>query len=259
MIDINELRRKYLESKAHEKGWVWTYYVRRPISFYLTIPFLYLNVSANKVTLLFMLTGIIGSLLLAIGDYRTFILGAVLIELAIILDCVDGNIARVKGKSILGNTLDTWAGEITLVLSMFMLGIGLSIRNNNLITLSIAEWFIPNIIIDVLNSNIFVYIGSISALSALSSWACKNSWRVISKNIDDIKPIPSKNSVIRMVENIFHYSGAYSITLLVFAIIDMLDIFLLLVLLVYGINLITTMYSIIRRARSLDRNKYYVS
>jgi hypothetical protein len=65
MIDINELKRKYLESKAHEKGWIWTYYVRRPASFYLTIPFLYLNVSANKVTLLFMLTGILGSLLLA--------------------------------------------------------------------------------------------------------------------------------------------------------------------------------------------------
>ncbi len=255
MIDVDELKRRYLESKAHEKGWIWTYYVRRPISFYLTIPFLYLNVSANKVTLLFMITGIVGSLLLAIGDYRTFILGAVLIELAIILDCVDGNIARIRGKSILGNTLDTWAGEITLVLSMFMLGIGLSTRND-LITLSIAEQLIPSIIIDSgLNSNIFIYIGSISALSTLSSWACKHSWRVISKNLDDIKLIPSKNIIIRAIENIFHYSGAYSITLLVFALVDMLDIFLLLVLLAYGINLITTMYGITRRARSLDNNK----
>jgi len=79
---------------------------------------------------------------LAIGSYEMFITGALLIELAIILDCVDGNIARVRGKSILGNTLDTWAGEITLVLSMFMLGIGLSNRDD-LITLSITKsWYL---------------------------------------------------------------------------------------------------------------------
>jgi phosphatidylglycerophosphate synthase len=258
MIDINELRRKYLESKAHEKEWVWTYYVRRPISFYLTIPFLYLNVSANKVTLLFMLTGIIGSLLLAIGDYKTFILGAVLIELAIILDCVDGNIARVKGKSILGNTLDTWAGEITLVLSMFMLGIGLS-KRDDLITLLITKELLFSIIsIDnIINSSIFIYIGFISALATLSAWAIKNNWQIIIKRIEGLVSTPRKDTFI--IENIFHYSGAYSITLLIFAVIDMLDIFLLLVLLVYGINLIITMYNIIRRARSLDRNKYYVS
>jgi len=53
--------------------------------------------------------------------------------------------------------------------------------------------------------------------------------------------MPRKSTFV--IENIFHYSGAYSITILVFAIIDMLDIFLLLVLLVYGANLITTMYS----------------
>ena len=191
-----------------------------------------------------MITGIIGSLLLAIGSYWMFIVGALLIELAIILDCVDGNIARVRGKSILGNTLDTWAGEITLVLSMFMLGIGLSNRDD-LITLSITKELVSSIIPmdNMINGSIFLYIGFISALSTLSGWACKHSWRVISRKLDDMKPIPSDKTISRVIKNIFHYSGAYSITLLVFAIIDMLDIFLLLVLLVYGINLIVTMYS----------------
>ena len=107
-ISVDDIRKRYLEAKAHEKGWIWTYYVRRPISYYLSVFFLYFNISANKVTMLFIITGILGSLLLAIGDYIMFILGALLIELAIILDCVDGNIARIKGTTILGNTLDTW-------------------------------------------------------------------------------------------------------------------------------------------------------
>ena len=189
-----------------------------------------------------MLTGIVGSLLLAIGSYEMFITGALLIELAIILDCVDGNIARVRGKSILGNTLDTWAGEITLVLSMFMLGIGLSNRDD-LITLSITKKLVSSIIPmdNMINSSIFLYIGFISALSTLSAWAIKNNWQVIIKRIKGLISMPRKSTFV--IENIFHYSGAYSITILVFAIIDILDIFLLLVLLVYGVNLITTMYS----------------
>ncbi len=138
-ISVDDIRKRYLESKTHEKGWVWTYYVRRPVSYYLAVFFLRLNISANKVTMMFIITGVIGSLLLALGDYVMSILGALLIELAIILDCVDGNIARVKGSTILGNTLDTWGGEITLILSMYML-VGLSTKDK-LVTLSILKDF----------------------------------------------------------------------------------------------------------------------
>lgn len=243
-IGIDELKKRYLETKAHEKGWILTYYVRRPISYYLAIFFLYLNLSANKVTLLFIFTGIIGSLLLALGDYTISILGALLIELAIILDCVDGNIARVKRPTILGNTLDTWGGEIILVLSMSMLGIGLSAKD---------QLFATTILLYVgLDSSIFVYIGFFAALSTLGAWAAKNNWQVIIKRIDGLISIPRRRTFI--IENIFHYSGAYSIIMIVFAILNLLDFFLLLVFVVYTINLIVILFSIVKRARELDNN-----
>ncbi|MEM0030011.1 MAG: CDP-alcohol phosphatidyltransferase family protein [Candidatus Nitrosocaldus sp.] len=249
-VSIDELRKKYLEAKAHEKGWIWTYYVRRPLSYYLAIFFLYLDISANKVTLLFIFTGIVGSLLLALGEYTMFILGALLIELAIILDCVDGNIARVRGSTTLGSILDVWGGEIILVLSMFMLGVGLTrLPNEDMTTLYILNNIIPNI-----NRNIFLYIGSLTAIISLASWATRNSWRVISKNLDDMKPTLDKNIMKKLIENIFHYSGAYSVTMLISAIFNMLDFFLLLVGLVYTINLFVIIYTIVKKAYSLDKN-----
>jgi phosphatidylglycerophosphate synthase len=243
-VSIDELKKRYLETKANEKGWIWTYYVRRPISYYLAIFFLYFDISANKVTLLFIFTGIIGSLLLAVGDYTISISGALLIELAIILDCVDGNIARVKRPTVLGNTLDTWGGEIILVLSMSMLGIGLSVKDDLLTITILREWG--------LDSSIYVYIGFFAALSTLGAWAAKNNWQVIIKRIDGLISMPRRNTFI--IENIFHYSGAYSITMLVFAVLNLLDIFLSLVFIVYTINLGATLFSIVKRARELDNN-----
>ncbi|SPC33793.1 CDP-alcohol phosphatidyltransferase family protein [Candidatus Nitrosocaldus cavascurensis] len=248
-VSIDELKKRYLETKAHEKGWIWTYYVRRPISYYLAIFFLYFDISANKVTLLFLFTGVIGSLLLALGDYIMFILGALLIELAIILDCVDGNIARVRGSTTLGSVLDVWSGEIILVLSLFMLGVGLSgLANENMITL-----YILNNIISTTNGNIFLYIGSLTAIVSLASWAARNSWRVISKNFDDMKPTINGNIMKKLIENIFHYSGAYSLTMLIAAIFNILDLFLLLVGSAYCVNLFVIMYTIIKKAYSLDK------
>ncbi len=249
-VSIDELRKKYLEAKAHEKGWIWTYYVRRPISYYLAIFFLYFDVSANKVTLLFLFTGIVGSLLLALGGYTMFILGALLIELAIILDCVDGNIARVRGSTTLGSVLDVWSGEIILVLSIFMLGVGLTgLANEGMITLYMLNNIIPNT-----NSSIFLYIGSLTAIVSLASWAARNSWRVISNNLDDMKPTIDKNIMKKLIENIFHYSGAYSVTMLISAIFNILDLFLLLVGLVYTVNLFVIIYTIVKKAYLLDKN-----
>ncbi|MEM2774714.1 MAG: CDP-alcohol phosphatidyltransferase family protein [Candidatus Nitrosocaldus sp.] len=202
--------------------------------------------SANKVTLLFIFTGVVGSLLLALGDYTMFILGALLIELAIILDCVDGNIARVKGSTVLGNTLDTWGGEITLVLSMSMLGIGLSTKDD-LLTIVILRDLSFHI-----ESGIFTYIGFFAALSTLAAWAVKNNWQVIIKRIEGLVSVPRRSTFI--IENIFHYSGAYSVTMLISAILNILDFFLLLVGLVYTINLFVIIYTIVKKAYSLDKS-----
>ncbi len=245
-ISLDDLRDKYLQTKSHEKGWIWTYYVRRPISYYLAIFFLYFNISANKVTLLFLFTGIIGSLLLAIGDYMMFIVGALLIELAIILDCVDGNIARVKGPTITGEILDIWGGGVILILSTFMLGIGLYNKGDSIVIDALYN-IIPNI-----HNVIFIYTGSIAALVTLAAWTARYTWRVISHNLEDMKATPANNIIKRGIENIFHYSGAYPITMLIAAIFNMLDLLLLTITVIYGTNLIVVVRTIMKKAKIMD-------
>ncbi len=239
-ISIDDIRDRY------EKGWLWTYYVRRPISFYLAKFFLIFNISANKVTVSFLIIGVIGSLLFAAGDYSMFIIGALIIELAIILDCVDGSIARVKGSTTLGRMLDIWSGKIVLALSAYMLGIGLS-KMDNLTTISILKIIMPSI-----NNDIFIYIGSLVMFVILFAGFARYSWRVLSKNIEDLKAVPNKNVVIRGIENIFGYSGAYPITLLIAAVLNMLDIFLILMAVIYSTSLFVVLYIIIKKGRLLD-------
>jgi hypothetical protein len=118
-ITVKQIKEKYLASKEKEKKFKWTYYVRRPISYYLAWPFLRLGVSASAVTIVWLFVAIIGCGFMALGGYYNMIIGAVLLEFAVILDCVDGHIARFTRPTRTGDVLDTWVGEILLVSSLF--------------------------------------------------------------------------------------------------------------------------------------------
>lgn len=89
-------------------------------------------------------------------------------------------------------------------------------------------------------------------MSTLAAWAVKNNWQVIIKRIEGLVSVPRRSTFI--IENIFHYSGAYSVTMLISAILNILDFFLLLVGLVYTINLFVIIYTIVKKAYSLDKN-----
>lgn len=62
---------------------------------------LYTSASANQVTIGWIIMGIFACCLLTIGNYAASMAGAFLIQLHIILDYVDGPIARIRGVSSL--------------------------------------------------------------------------------------------------------------------------------------------------------------
>src|SRR5436853_5376083 len=111
-ITIKEIREKYFSAKEAEIDFKWTYYVRRPISYYMAYPFLRLNISATSVTMIWLAVTALACAFLITGTYPNMIIGTGLLELAVILDCVDGHIARFNRPTITGEILDTWAGEI---------------------------------------------------------------------------------------------------------------------------------------------------
>ena len=94
----------------------------RPISIRLTWLLVRTPVSANQVTILQVIVGIIGAVLLGYGQ---FILGAVFLQFGYILDLCDGEVARWKHQeSKAGNYLDLIGHRIVTPAMFFGLGIG---------------------------------------------------------------------------------------------------------------------------------------
>ena len=92
--------------KGKYEGFVDRYFNRR-LSAPLTRLFLAAGVSANAVTVLSILIGLIGAVAFSIGTYGMAVLGAVLFQLAAVVDCSDGEVARLTfSESRLGHQLD---------------------------------------------------------------------------------------------------------------------------------------------------------
>jgi len=103
---------------------MWEYFFLRYIYgflIYININFLHLH--PNTISILSMISAL-GGVYAFWNGY--FLWGALLFELAFILDCVDGPVARITGKtSKLGVALEVWTDSIRLVGSMWALVYGL--------------------------------------------------------------------------------------------------------------------------------------
>ena len=88
-------------------------YVNRRVSRPLSRLFMKLGFSPNTITLLSMVLGLMGAACFAMGSYRSGILGALLFQLAVIMDCCDGEVARLTyAESRLGQELDLVSDNI---------------------------------------------------------------------------------------------------------------------------------------------------
>ena len=110
-------------------------FIYRPVSFYLTPPFVWLSCSANGVTLLRMPVAMVGTVLIATGTWSLVLLGSVIHALGMLLDYVDGNLARLnKTASILGQLLDGTAHIFERCLLPVGVAVGLCFRPDRLCT-----------------------------------------------------------------------------------------------------------------------------
>lgn len=92
----------------------WIKYVARKISFLSTYAFINLGFTAWTVSIISVFVVMTGCVLLSINNDISRILGVILVELWMILDCTDGNIARVtKTCSYTGEFVDALSGHYT--------------------------------------------------------------------------------------------------------------------------------------------------
>jgi len=108
-------------------------YFIRPISIWFTWFFVRTPLSANHVTIIQEIFGIIGAVLFAYGK---FVLGAISLQIGFIMDNSDGEVARWKNQqSESGKFLDLIGHMIIIPFFFFGLGLGLYLQQGEIITL----------------------------------------------------------------------------------------------------------------------------
>ena len=113
------------EKRKSAKNDFFAFYVGRPISYLLTIPFLYTNITPNTISLISIIPIIVGFCFCYGGNsVGAYVIAWACFFLWNLLDGVDGNIARFKKQfSRIGSVYDAMSGYVAMVLSFFGWGI----------------------------------------------------------------------------------------------------------------------------------------
>lgn len=102
----------------------WVKLVARPLSYLFTFLLVNIKCSANLISVISAVVVFAGCVLISVNQFTSMLIGIILINLWIVLDCCDGNIARVtKKSSYMGEFVDAASGYVICAFSCLALGI----------------------------------------------------------------------------------------------------------------------------------------
>ena len=127
MITIKEIEEKSMTpaKRAMAKNDIFAFYVGRPLSYALTIPFLYTNLTPNAISMISIVPAVLGFIAACATRSKTgMIVSWILFFMWNLLDGVDGNVARYRKQfSKMGSVYDAMAGYIASALMFYAAGI----------------------------------------------------------------------------------------------------------------------------------------
>ncbi len=101
-------------------------YFNRPVGRFLSKVLIHTPVTPNQISIVATLLGLAAAVLFAAGTRTSAIWGAVLLQVSAIVDCVDGDVARVVFKeSPLGKWLDIVGDQLVHIGVFVAIGVGL--------------------------------------------------------------------------------------------------------------------------------------
>ena len=99
--------------------------IYRPLGFLVALPLAYTPVRPNLITGLSAVAGVVGAVFMAFGDYTWLIWGAILYMFSNVLDCSDGQLARMTSRfSRYGRIYDGVADYVVGLATFIGIGIG---------------------------------------------------------------------------------------------------------------------------------------
>lgn len=113
-----------LPKKKNSKSSLWVKWIIRKLSFPFTFLFINLGFSAWGASVLSIFVALAGCAALCVDSALWRAVGVVLVELWLVMDCVDGNIARVKkASSPMGGCIDAFSGYFITAFVFFSVGV----------------------------------------------------------------------------------------------------------------------------------------
>lgn len=230
---VKDLAKKTMteEKRAQAKNDIFAFYIGRPISYVLTVPFLKIGISPNTVSFLSLFPSIIGFFLIGFGNTMTLkIVGWCMFFLWNLLDGVDGNIARYKKQfSKNGALWDATSGYVAMVLSFFSMGIGCYYGDFTRLAIS---------------KEIYIILGGLSAILVIFPRLIMHK-RISSmgedKNVKEYKDKSSYGILKVIVLNLISISGFVQVLMLLSIIFKFMDVF---TVAYFAINLLICIVSV---------------
>jgi phosphatidylglycerophosphate synthase len=122
--EVSDRRIARLQANRIDDGFYSTFIVRK-LSKPVTALALRLGISPNTITMVSFVLGIAAAAGFAMGQWGWILAGAILLQLSLVIDCVDGEVARSTGKfSALGAWLDASTDRVKELLVYAGLAIG---------------------------------------------------------------------------------------------------------------------------------------
>ena len=223
------------EKKKSARNDFFAYYVGRPISYVLTVPFLYTNISPNAVSVMSVIPLVIGF----IASYFAQTKGQMIFIwccffLWNLLDGVDGNIARYKKQfSDMGSVYDAMAGYVAMFISFLTWGI-IAAHNQGVLNGLVN---IPSDVYIILGalSGTFVIFPRLIMHKALSTLKDK------AKGAEDMKDKANYGIVKIIGLNLLSISGFIQVLMLLSIVFAFWDVF---TIMYFVLNLLVMMISL---------------
>lgn len=222
-----------------------SYYVGRKLTYFMTIPLLYTNITPNQVTCVSIFMLLIGFVFNCFGKNTTCVVIAwICYFLWSLLDGVDGNIARYKKNySKKGDLLDTIGGY--LAYALFFLGMGIS------------SFFMGSI-----NWNIGIYYIIIGALSSISCIFPRLIYQKIlagGESYIELQKVKSDSkSFVRLLAiNVTSISGGVMVVSLFSIIFNLLDVFTIVYCILNMCKMLVSIISMLKITEGNAEKKLY--
>ena len=235
-----------------KKGAMVTRLLYRPISYVCSSIFAQFGVTANIVSYISLIIGIVGSLCFLIPSYIAQIIGAVIINIWLLFDCIDGNIARTIKKQPFGEFADAISSYVLVGLMGTCMGFAVYF-NGGLLFPKECIWIVI----------IGAFASSSDTLMRLIHQKYKNTERKLAddgiiKIETDIGKKQSKISIIiDKIDQEFGIGGALPLAILIATIFKTLDIIILYCFVYYFLSFVMVTIMYIRKAikqSNLDMN-----